>query len=190
MLHRLYQHLLLGWTDKLIVCFNKQSTTLSQGPLLCLTVKGLCSWEIKQWKNEQKKKNIYRWRLRQNDRHFAENILKNWCNKNCHILIPLSLKLFSKAPINHIFSDNGLAPNRQQAIIWTNDGRVYWCIYVSPDLNWLLIVHRGHCWWDNFVEEVLYNKFLSYHLYAEKMPFNTYSKIPFKYSSKIIYSVS
>ena len=31
--------------------------------------------------------------------------------------------------------DNGLAPNRRQAIIWTNDGLVNWCIYVSLGLN-------------------------------------------------------
>ena len=34
-----------------------------------------------------------------------------------------------------IGSDNGLAPNRRQAIIWTSDGLVYWCIYVLLGLN-------------------------------------------------------
>ena len=34
-----------------------------------------------------------------------------------------------------IGSDNALAPNRQQAIIWSNDGLVYWCIYASLGLN-------------------------------------------------------
>ena len=34
-----------------------------------------------------------------------------------------------------IVSDNGLAPNRWQAIIWINDGLVYWCIHVSLSLN-------------------------------------------------------
>ena len=28
-----------------------------------------------------------------------------------------------------IGSDNGLSPNRWQAILWTNDGLVYWRIY-------------------------------------------------------------
>ena len=28
-------------------------------------------------------------------------------------------------------SNNGLMPKRQQAIIWTNDGLVYWYIYAS-----------------------------------------------------------
>ena len=33
-------------------------------------------------------------------------------------------------------SDNGLAPTRQQeAIIWTNDSLVYWCIYLSLGHN-------------------------------------------------------
>ena len=34
-----------------------------------------------------------------------------------------------------IGSDNGLAPNRRQVIIWTDDGLVYWCIYASLGLN-------------------------------------------------------
>ena len=34
-----------------------------------------------------------------------------------------------------IDSDNGLAPNRRQAIIWINDGLVNWRIYASLDLN-------------------------------------------------------
>ena len=32
-------------------------------------------------------------------------------------------------------SDNGLVPTRQQTIIWSNDGLLYWCIYVSLGLN-------------------------------------------------------
>ena len=37
-----------------------------------------------------------------------------------------------------IGSDNGLAPTRRQAFIWTNDGLVYWCIYASLSLNELI----------------------------------------------------
>ena len=33
-----------------------------------------------------------------------------------------------------IVSDNGLAPKRQQAIIWTNDGLIYLRIYASLGL--------------------------------------------------------
>ena len=36
-----------------------------------------------------------------------------------------------------IGSDNGLAPNRRQAIIWTNEGPVYWRMYASLDHNLL-----------------------------------------------------
>ena len=34
-----------------------------------------------------------------------------------------------------IGSDNGLVPSRWHAIIWTNDGIVYWRIYASLGLN-------------------------------------------------------
>ena len=37
-----------------------------------------------------------------------------------------------------IGSDNGLVPNRWQAIIWTNDGIVYWHIYTSLCPNELM----------------------------------------------------
>ena len=37
-----------------------------------------------------------------------------------------------------IGSDNGLAPNRRQAIIWTNDDPVQRCIYASLSLNELI----------------------------------------------------
>ena len=34
-----------------------------------------------------------------------------------------------------IGSDNSLAPNRRQAIIWTNDGLCFWCIFTSLGLG-------------------------------------------------------
>ena len=43
-------------------------------------------------------------------------------NENTLILIKISLKFVPKGPINwysSIGSDNGLAPTRRQAIIWT-----------------------------------------------------------------------
>ena len=36
---------------------------------------------------------------------------------------------------------NGLAPNRCQAIIWTNDNTVQWCFYASPGLH--VLTHWG-----------------------------------------------
>ena len=45
--------------------------------------------------------------------------------------------------ISHLGSNNGLLPNRQQAIIWTNDGLVRWQIHASPGPNvtyWQIIL--------------------------------------------------
>ena len=44
-----------------------------------------------------------------------------------------------------IDSDNGLAPNRRQAIIWNNDGLGHWCIYASLGLGGAVQIHR--CTW-------------------------------------------
>ena len=54
--------------------------------------------------------------------------------------------LVSNWQYGSIGSDNGLAPNRQQAIIWTNDCLGYWCIYASLSLNELkcLIVYANY----------------------------------------------
>ena len=38
----------------------------------------------------------------------------------------------------NIGSNNGLVPNRRQAIIWTNDSLFYWRIYASLGLNELI----------------------------------------------------
>ena len=46
--------------------------------------------------------------------------------------------LFLGGPIeiySSIGSDNGLAPTRRLAIIWTHDGLVWWHIYASLGLN-------------------------------------------------------
>ena len=56
---------------------------------------------------------------------FPKNIFKCiFSNENIYILIAIPLKFVPKGPINNIpaVSGNGLAPNRQQAIIWNNDG--------------------------------------------------------------------
>ena len=65
-------------------------------------------------------------RPRQNGRHFPDDIFKGiFLNENEWISLKISLKFALKVRINNIpafASDNGLAPTRQQAIIWTNDG--------------------------------------------------------------------
>ena len=42
------------------------------------------------------------------------------------VFIQIPLKFIPKSPTEKIDSDNGLAPNRQQAIIWTHNDLVYW----------------------------------------------------------------
>ena len=53
-------------------------------------------------------------------------------NEKFCILIKISLKFVPKGPIhnNPAFGlDNGMAPNRHQAFIWTNADPVHWRIY-------------------------------------------------------------
>ena len=50
--------------------------------------------------------------------------------------------------ISSIGSDNGLVPNRRQAIIWTNDGIVYRRIYASLDL--IDLSRQGLTKWPSF----------------------------------------
>ena len=60
------------------------------------------------------------------DALFADDIFKGiFLDENEWILPRISLKFVPKVRINNIpafGSDNGLAPTRRQAIIWTNDG--------------------------------------------------------------------
>ena len=46
----------------------------------------------------------------------------------------ISLKFVPHGPINNI-TDNGLAPIRRQAIIWTHDGLLLWQIYAWLSLT-------------------------------------------------------
>ena len=59
-------------------------------------------------------------RLRQNGHRFLDNIFKYiLLNENVWISLKISLKFITKVRINNI---PALAPDRHQAIIWTNDG--------------------------------------------------------------------
>ena len=59
-------------------------------------------------------------------------------NVNVAILTAISLKFVSKGAIdNQPALDNGLARNRQQAIICSKDALGHWCIYASPGLDWV-----------------------------------------------------
>ena len=40
--------------------------------------------------------------------------------------------------------DNGMAPNKRQAIVWTNAGSIHWCIYAAlgrDELRYMIISH-------------------------------------------------
>ena len=56
-------------------------------------------------------------------------------NENYRIPIQISLKFVRRSPIDNmpalVQSDNGLAPSRRQAIIWTNADPVHWRIYAA-----------------------------------------------------------
>ena len=73
--------------------------------------------------------------------HYLTNSLEsifwyeNCCGFRCHSNLFPSLQL----TITNIGSYNRLVPNRRQAIIWTNDGQVYWCTHASPSLNELTV---------------------------------------------------
>ena len=62
----------------------------------------------------------------QDARHFQDIFKWIFLNENARILIKISLKFILYGPINKHYSsivtDNGLALDRQPAIIWTNDG--------------------------------------------------------------------
>ena len=64
--------------------------------------------------------------LRQNGRHFLDDILKCiFLNENVQISIKIALNFALKAPLNSIpalVQIVAWCPFRQQAIIWTNDG--------------------------------------------------------------------
>ena len=62
------------------------------------------------------------------DIHYREAI---WDTELLRHFRSLATELF----VQWLSLDNGLAPIRQQAIIWTNDGPVGWCIYASLSLN-------------------------------------------------------
>ena len=73
--------------------------------------------------------NLNSLRPRRNEQHFADDIFKClFLNEDVWISIEISLKFVAKGPINNITgiysiaSDNGLAPTKRQAIVWTNAG--------------------------------------------------------------------
>ena len=58
---------------------------------------------------------------------------------------------------SNIGSDNGLAPARRQAIIWTNVGMFYWHIYVSLGLNELTVLVESELFYPPWYTLIKYN---------------------------------
>ena len=71
---------------------------------------------------------------------FRRHFQMHFFNENVWILIKISLKFVPKGPINNIPTSVQVraAPNRRQAIIWTNDDLIYWHIYASLGFEELL----------------------------------------------------
>ena len=71
-----------------------------------------------------------------------------WNSFSCmktYIMNKILLKFVPKGPMNNyppLIQINGLAQNRQQAIIWTNDGLTWWWIFVAFGLVELTYVSR------------------------------------------------
>ena len=65
--------------------------------------------------------------------------MKNYC-----ISIEISLKFISRELTDNKTTDNGLVPNRRQAIIWTNAGLFYWRIYAPLGFNDMMTSSNGN----------------------------------------------
>ena len=73
--------------------------------------------------------------LGQNGHHFGRRHFQMYfSNENGRIPIQISLKFVPRSPIDNkqaLVKVNSLTPNRWQAITWTHDGPVHWCIYAA-----------------------------------------------------------
>ena len=68
---------------------------------------------------------------KQNCRHITDSIFKYIClNENFQISYKILLKYVPQGnwQLANIVSDNCIAPNRQQAIMWTHDDPLHWPI--------------------------------------------------------------
>ena len=77
-------------------------------------------------------------RPRQDGRHFGRRHFQIQISQwKCYNIDKNSLNFVPKGPIDNKSSllGNSLAPNKRQAITWTNDDPVQWPIYSSPGLN-------------------------------------------------------
>ena len=79
----------------------------------------------------------------QNGRHFPDDIFKCiFLNENAWISINISLKFVPKGPIDNISSLVKIMAwrltyhnTKRQAIVWNNDGLVYWRVYMHHSFS-------------------------------------------------------
>ena len=87
-------------------------------------------------------------RPRQSGHQFADHVFKCFfLNANFQMSNKIPLKYVPRGVLDNnvsIGSNDGLASNRWQAIIWSNDDPVHWHIYASSGLNEL--THWGQCY--------------------------------------------
>ena len=92
----------------------------------------------------------------QNGRHFADDIFRCiFVTEKFRILIDISLKFVPKGLVDSL--DNCLAPNRRQAIIWTNVDSIHWRIYAALGGDELC---EAHPWIDIYI--VTHSLWLNY----------------------------
>ena len=79
-------------------------------------------YQYQHWRHDRQPIQIIRTlRPREDGRHFADDIFKTiFIKENVWISIEISAEFVPKRPVS-IGLGNGLAPNRRQAITWTND---------------------------------------------------------------------
>ena len=91
--------------------------------------------------------------LEQNCRHFGRRRFKCiFLNENRRIPIQTSPKFVPRSPIG---SGNGLAPNRRQAIIWTNADPVHWRIHTALEGDELI-----KTWISNYIHYKMWDESL------------------------------
>ena len=104
--------------DKGQVCFKKALAWLHQWPVSHL--------ELTHWSRD-KMTAIFQETF--SDGFSWMKMYEFWLKFHWSLFLRVQITLFQHC------SDNGLAPNRQQAIICPNDGLLYWCIYASISLH-------------------------------------------------------
>ena len=88
-------------------------------------------------------------------RYFEDEIFRCiFINEKFCISTKIPLKFVPRGPIDNIGFDNGLAPNRRQAINWTNTNPIHWRIYAAlgrdvtylPLVSYIFVAKLGHYW--------------------------------------------